>query len=299
MYDVIIPLKSTNRLIIDNLRSISSFLEVKCIYIGDSGIDSLLRNEIESIAKVKIIDQSKFYSQGACIIDLIKHVDTKYFVYLHGDVTLPDDWFEKMRANLGNSKFAECGRVHKYNVEYSESILSREYPKARPLSGAQMGDTDFFIDATSCVDDDFLFRNEDLVFADLIQQRGGRYKIINQTYHVHQLGFNRVNENINSDTKVRLLSTPTAKDLQLFRNQVEGIVKYSSPSQAHLRENVIYSIAVLKSLGDSEFLSELIKKQNYKKWSFTIRLNSLFCFYFRLKKIYRVLRQTNRQIFED
>lgn len=299
MYDVIIPLKSTNQLIIENVSAISYFKEVKNIYIGDSGISSEIIKCLSSINKVIIVDQKKIFSQGYCIIDLIKHVQTDFFAYLHGDVTLPSDWFTLMRQNIGRSTFAECGRIHLYDIKYEERLLSRTFPKHRPLSGAQFGKTDLFLSAVSKVDDDFLFRNEDLVFADLVKQNGGDYKIINQTHHYHQLGNNRVNENIKARMVLKTWSIPTIDDLWLFRCQIEGILKYTKNKDKYLIDNLMYALTVLKFLKDDEYIGKILKNPCYKKWHLIIRMHPAYCLRLRIKNIIKMAIRSNLNLYND
>jgi len=299
LYDVVIPLKSTNSLVVENLKEISRCSEVGRILIGDAGVDVHLIEEIRGINKIEVINQADIYSQGSCIIDLIRRVSTDYFVYLHGDVTLPENWFRVMAENLGSSKLAECGRVYQYSIRHEERHFQREYPSSRPLSGSQMGDTKFFLECTEHVDDDFLFRNEDLVFADLVDKNGGDYKIINQTHHFHQIGFDRINENIKPNSRLAYSRIPSQNDVVLFKCQVQGILKYTRKKDWYMTENLIYALVVLKSFGESKFISDLLNEPSYKAWHFTIRVHSLYCFIARFRKVFKTLIQSNRDIFES
>jgi len=288
-YDVVIPLKSTNKLVVDNIIRVSDFHEVRKILIGDAGVESKVLTELSKIPKVKILQQRGFFSQGACIIDLVKNVETEYFVYLHADVVLPVDWFNVMREKLGNSMFAESGRKFDYSINHQASEMNRQYPLSRPNSGSQMGKTDFFLSVTKGVDDDFLFRNEDLVFADLVDQFGGNYKIINDTYHYHQIGYTRKNENISNNVELSFSTLPTKDDIWLFECQAEGIIKYTKP-RPNLLHHLMLALSVLEKYGKKkDFTRKVLKKEEYKLWHLHIRMYPIYFVKFRMKKIVKLI----------
>jgi hypothetical protein len=300
-YDVVIPLKSTNSEIVNNIKLLSDNPSVSKVLVGDAGIDSDILNEINKITNVVLIDQKHLTSQGTCIIDLIKNVSTEYFAYLHGDVTIPENWFQIMADNMGYSKFAECGRVYDYSIKHKEENITRVYPQSRPLSGSQFGEKSFFLEAVKDIEDDYLYRNEDLIIADLIDKQGGNYKIINETHHIHQIGYSRKNENIDGLTTVSVLNVPSNsnKDMYLFECQIRGIIKYCKPEKRYLINNVMYVVAVLKHFNKVEIIEDILNdKKTSFKWKMYIKFSSLYMFLFRLKKIIHFAKATNKEIME-
>lgn len=301
-FDVIIPVKSTNRLFLNNIASLAEFQEVESIIIGDAGLAEDTRDSVRYMPKVNLISHAHFKSQGACIIDLVQRVSTSCFVYLHGDVTLPEGWFYEMYRGLSEADFVECGRHYEYEISHFDYSMDRVFPKARPLSGAQMGKRDFFLRASEKVDDDFLFRNEDLIFADLIEQIGGTYSIVNTTHHTHQIGFKRENENIDGSVSLKLVRRPSnsAKDRDIFLCQIRGLLKYTSGGHSYLRDNVLYSKLVLDSFGENTRFKCLMEGHPISwRWRIYEYLIPLSLLWLRARFVYKALRVPNQRLFES
>jgi len=165
-----------------------------------------------------------------------------------------------------------------------------ELKNRRPLSGTQLIDRKAFKEFTSIVDDDFLFRNEDLVFSNLCQQAGFEYKITEKTYHVHQIGHNRKNENRSTSMNLRIVHVPTKEDHEIYQNQLCGLIKYTSISDKHVRDNFDISWTIYNRIGgNKEVILELIK--NHYGWKVYLRK-------YKIRMIARRLRYAFRIVFK-
>ena len=94
--DVIVPVYHTNELWQANLTSIYREVPVSRLLISDGGC---IDDSIEIVSKfprVSVLDHREYKTLGKCIAELIKMVDTKWFIYLHSDVYLPPGWFDTM-----------------------------------------------------------------------------------------------------------------------------------------------------------------------------------------------------------
>lgn len=276
MIDIIIPVKSTNLKFIDNIQQISRNDWVNKIYVGDSGVPRTILNELKDIAKVTVIDQVNIHSQGKCITELAEMTNTEYFAYFHGDVTIPADWLEAMMGEIEDSAILECRRIYQYEITATEAEEPEKLQARRPLSGTQLISREKFLASTGTIDDDYLFRNEDLVFSSLVQQAGFRYGKTAKTYHVHQIGFARSNENVSYDQKVKLISTPTISDLDMFRNQLKGLIKYASSNNSHCKANFDLALSVFVKLGGDikEIKSYSIRNSAWRRYlrGYTMRM---------------------------
>jgi hypothetical protein len=290
--DVIIPLKSYNNKLIENIEKISIFSKVNRILIGDAGIPDHIRKNLESIDKVKIINHINLQSQGGSIRDLIRLCTTEFFVYLHADVTLPEDWFEIMERNMKHYDFAECKRIYNYNITI-EDKKKREGFKFRALSGSQMGRTKFVNESLMSLEDDYLFRNEDIVIADLIRENNGRYGIVDDTFHLHQIG-HKVDENITSDTEISLRRNFTQKDVWVFENHLLGIIKYCKPDCKEHIWNFDHGVSVLKFLKTD--LKKIKKQINSLGWLLIYYTYSARMALRRIKKILNVAVSHNKDL---
>jgi len=296
-FDIVIPLKSTNSSIIDNITLLSNNNHVNRIIIGDAGLNELIKLALSKLEKVEIFDQKNIYSLGFCIIDLIKKVGTEYFVYLHGDVTLPENWFEVMYSNMDSYEFAECARQYHYKIDTLDTQINLRSQHDRPLSGSQMGNTKFIIHATSSIEDDHLFRNEDIIIPDLVRKSGGKYGFINETYHTHQIGFSRVNEHIRATETISVVKKPTINDVQLFIHQICGIVKYTIPDSPYHIWNFDYSMTVLKKY--SADLTQVNRELSLnRRWLLIYKLTWLRMLRRKISKIFRIMKMSDLEILE-
>lgn len=299
IFDVVIPIKSTNSLVLDNLNKISKFESVNRILIGDAGIDANLLSSILQVPKVRVIDQRNLLSLGFSIKKLIELVKTRYFAYLHADVELPHDWFKVMRQHMNTYDFAECARVHDYSYQLQDGEKYIRKDDDRPLSGAQMGRKEVVLAAIDCIEDDYLFRNEDIIIADLVKERGGRYGCVNDTYHIHQMGYSRINEHISKDDKLIIAKSLKKSDLKIFENQVNGLIKYIKPKNKYHIWHFDYSIAVIDYLGGSRKSVEFeLKKSNSLMWNILYISRPFRIFRMRLIKAIKIMAMPQKDLLE-
>jgi len=182
--DVIIPIMNTNELWKINLYSFYREIPINRLIIGDGGCTDDSIKIARRFPRIKVIKQARRKSLGYCIKELIKNVKTGWFVYLHADVYLPSGWFDAMKKYQGKYDWYECCRKMTTMVELWHDAQNKG---KRPLSGSQMGRTAAFKEILPIIDDDYLQRNEDLIFAGLIKNKGFKYARIHDTFHYHQI----------------------------------------------------------------------------------------------------------------
>lgn len=258
--DVIIPLIDTNELWEKNLHSFYREIPINRLLIGDGGCTD---NSIEIAGKYPrsvILDQSAYHSQGYCIKELMENVQTKWFIYLHADVYLPDGWYDEMKKHQDEYDWYECYRRMTILFEYS---AESQNTAKRPFSGSQMGRTEAFKNILPKIDDDYLQRNEDIIFGGLIEAEGFKYGRVADTYHYHQL----MNKRGEKEPKLKKIAiekeSDTAWEIKISEMQIKGIIKYLPPKK-YLIKGVNGHIAILlrhKALDWSEF-KEWVKRTN-------------------------------------
>lgn len=258
--DVIIPLLNTNELWEKNLYSFFKEIPINRLLIGDGGCTDGSVKIVKKFPRVKIIDQTSHNSLGYCIKELIENVETGWFVYLHADVYLPEGWYDEMVRYQNKYDWYECNRKIAILVEYWSEEQNKE---ERAYSGSQMGRTKVFENVVSKIEDDYLNRNEDIIFSELIKAEGFKYGRIPDTYHYHQV-MNKRNEKEPSFEKIIIKK---ARDIKwrkrTYDMQARGIIKYLQP-KTYLVKTVNESILKLSEVGEldwSEF-NRWVKKTN-------------------------------------
>lgn len=261
--DVIIPLLNTNELFERNLYSFYKEISINRLIIGDAGCTDNSIEIAKKFPRVKIIDQNSHISLGYCVAELISLVETDWFIYLHADVYLPENWFKNMEKYKNTYDWFECDRRITSILEFNIPTLNKT---ERAFSGSQMGRKEAFKNILPKIDDDYLYRNEDLIFHELILSEGYRYGRIFDTFHYHQI----MTKKGEKEGDIKSVDIIREKNIESERKtyimQVKGIIKYLQP-KPYLIKEVNDPLNILKSW-DTLNIEEFIKwvKKNNINW---------------------------------
>jgi len=207
-------------------------IPINNLYIGINNPN--VKVEIDH-PQVKIIDQLHLKTLGGCLKDLMERVETRWFVYVHSDVQLSENGFEMMQGFIAPKVgIIESERVHwdgTYMIANSETIPQYTYEnyfeRSRSFSGVQLIRKEAIEPLIKRLEDDFLYRNEDMIFQSECKKNGFEYK---KTWAMH------VHQTINREwTK----DWDTTHDMQW-----KGFVKYTDPNEL----NKIPCLSPLKAL---------------------------------------------------
>lgn len=257
--DVIIPIMHTNELWYSNLISIYREIPVNRLVLGDGGVIDNSLEIVKEFPRVVILDHTDFVSLGYSIRHLIEAVETKWFIYLHSDVYLPEGWFDTMEKHQKNYDWYQCRQQLTVQVEY-DPYTQYAYTH-RAYSGSQMGRKDAFLAVLPQIDDDYLYRNEDIILAQLIEQEGLKYGHVNETFHYHQIMHKESKwERKLTRVDLRVDSTPD-EDLRANMTFIKGIIKYLEPSPA--------IIETVKIFGRSMYKNNQISREELRRWTKT------------------------------
>jgi len=210
--------------------------------------------------RVEILKQHHLKTLGYRIQRLIERVETDWFIYLHGDVYLPKNWYDEMRKHQRDYDWFECYSRHTILVEFIEEA---RYKAERPYSGSQMGRTAAFRNIAPKIDDDFLYRNEDIVLKELIELEGFRYGKVSDTYYYHEV----MDKKGETEPKFKHVKLQREHDkeweINTFTMQAKGIIKYLKP-KTYLVEAVNSAIDRLLRYGALNWgeFKEWVKETN-------------------------------------
>lgn len=254
--DVIIPTIHTNELWEANLKSFYREIPINRLLIGDGGcIDDSIKI-VKKFPRVKILDHKKYVSLGYSVRKLIEEVETEWFIYPHSDVYLPSGWFDKMKPY--QSKYDWFGCPMKITALAEYDLID----KIRPYAGSQMGRKKAFISGLAKIDDDYVYRQEDFIFADLVEKSGFKHGKVEDTFHYHQMmykkgPFKRIIKNVSFEMELG-----ENEKLREAETQARGVVKYLAPTQVQqfcLRINLMYLVKNRK-----------INLREFKKWALEV-----------------------------
>jgi len=251
--DVIIPVIHTNALWRANLVSIFREIPVNRLLLGDGGcVDDTLAIAKE-FPRVEVIDHSNYKTLGYSICKLIEDVQTEMFIYLHSDVFIPEGFFEKMIQHKDQYDWFETSQQITALIEYHIDIKKHE--RGFGLGGSQMGRKSAFESVLPKIDDDFLYRNEDIIIRKLLTDAGGRYGQIDDVFHYHQLMFKETPTGRNIESLALNLEVSDKEKIRTNTMQVKGFIKYLEPNAVLIKEanRCLMNLLELKALDWSEF----------------------------------------------
>ncbi len=245
--DVFIPVMHTNELWRNNLLSIYREIPVNRLILGDAGCQDDTLLIAREFPRVEVHDHRAFKSLGYSIRKMIEAVSTEWFVYLHSDVCLPENWYEAMSKRRGDFDFFEC----RQNI-----VVCLEDPLplsgTRAYSGSQMGRKEAFAEVLPLIEDDYLYRSEDIVIAELLQKHGRRYGKVGETHHYHQhLPRRTTQSHLERKIQVSYRVTPTrAERVRAADMQARALVKYLEP-RPEIVAQVVDNVRELIEIGET------------------------------------------------
>ena len=287
--DVIIPIRNVNELFEKNLISIYREIPVNRLIIGNGGSTDDFLEILKKFPRVEIIDQSKHRTLGYCIAELISLVETNCFIYLHSDVYIPENWYDEMEKNMDRYDWLESDSRVTTLINFNPGIKDAK----RAYSGGQMGKKDVFKKIIPKIFDDYLYRNEDIIFKELIEQEGFKWGRVLETHIYHQV----MNKKGEKEPEFERIAVKRIQDRQYeidtFLKQVKGIIKYTSP-KPYLIYTVNEPLSILQKYN-------AININEFKEWVENTNKNWLEYLVFIekeaerppniIQKIYRSLRK--------
>ncbi len=263
--DIIVPIINTNELFETNLYSWYREIPINRLLIGFGGGTDNSLEIAQKFPRVVIIDQSTKYSehlygsQGICIAELISIVETTWFIYLHADVYIPQNWYDLMKKYQHKYDWYESSRDNVILIQNKHEI--EKGPRA--YSGGQMGRKNAFKNIIPRIEDGYIQNNEDIIFNELILSEGYKYGRITETKFYHQI-MNKRGEKEPKYKKVAIQREETNEwRRKIYFTMARGIIKYCKP-KSYLIRAVNVSLNILNQQEDleiREFFS-WVKKTN-------------------------------------
>jgi hypothetical protein len=125
-----------------------------------------------------------------------------------------------------------CKMQHTVMVEYDLSYGDR------PWAGSQMGRKKAFGNGLERIDDDYVYRQEDFVFADIVKKAGFKEGKVSDTFHYHQT----IRKASPWERKIKSvqLEVDMSREEQVRTHmmQVRGLIKYLDPDPILLKSLV-------------------------------------------------------------
>lgn len=277
---VLIPVLHTNELWEANLKSIYREIPVHTLLIGDGGCIDDSIEIAKRFPRVEVLDHRSFRSLGYSLRKLIEAVRTDWFAYLHSDVYLPDGWFDRMYPHREDYDWFGCRMQHTIMVEYDSD------PGERPYIGTQIGRTATMAKHIDQIDDDFVYRQEEFVLANIVALGGGKEGRIDDVFHYHQT-LRKPSPWQRTVTSVHIdVETSPEEEFRTWDMQLRGIVKYLEPTDQMVNA-AGFSLYRL-------FLMDAIELNEFYRW--VAEVKSAWLPYLKRELFWRRLRGSIKRV---
>ena len=213
-----------------NVKSWLKEVPIKTLYLGcnnpDEGYIKELKTYLSQYKCIEVIDQRGIKTLGMQLADLFKRCDTEFVCYCHADARPTPHSFLVLEADMESDVgITESERVqYKYeNPLPYPTEYGHYYYIDRSFSGYQLFRMNAIRDFLQFVEDDYIYRNEDIIFQNVCENAGYRYQ---KSFSMH----------IHTCSRVNIIWTPQGEEIgakearaETFDMQIKGIVKYCTP----------------------------------------------------------------------
>ena len=265
--DVICPVYWVDdRLFYRNVRSWIKELPVKKIILGINNPKLDLSKSLYSEDKAFISQNWEYINQlhlktlGMCLVDLIDKVETKWFAFVHSDAFITPYAFEIMKQYIKPKMgIIESERLHwdgtisfihnAYQIPHY--TFDNYYNIDRATSGFQIFQKKAIESLLDKIEDDYIYRNEDLIF---------QYECIMNNYDYQKTLAIHIHQTFNTQW--------TFPEIEANLMQVKGLIKYTEPLPRITKEVFLNALGYLKSKGMITIykILKFCDKYNKKYW---------------------------------
>jgi len=176
--DVIVPLFNIKEDILSYIDNWFECLPIRKLFLGIGKDKFNLPDDYKYKNKIIIINQTEYKTLGMCIADLMKKVQTKWFVFLHSDVKIKKETFIKIKENaIQPYGGIEAGIPLIYRITNNKMTIN-EHSRMKPnraYSGFQLFRTAALKYIINKIEDDYIYRNEDIIFQNAVTGAGYKY----------------------------------------------------------------------------------------------------------------------------
>ena len=258
-FDVICPAYWINDHFEDNLNNWFKELPIRKLFIGIGNKD--IKIKIPKHPQIEVIDQRNIKTLGGCLKDLMDRVETKWFVFVHADVEISKHALKILECEMKHDVgIIESERLHwddkmvKINNEWIPDMTYEKYHfRSRSFSGFQIIQKRAIQSLINKLEDDFLYRNEDMIFHSNCIENGFKY-IKTMGMHIHQ-------------TKNTNWTQTWEKTHEM---QWKGFVKYTNPNEITIFP-CISAIKGMRDFGTTLSHCLFFCYRNNPNWGYEIR----------------------------
>jgi len=258
-----------------NIRAILDEIPIRKFFVGcnnpTKGYIDDLESSLSKHDKIEFIDQRGIKTLGMQIVDLMKRCQTDYFVFLHADARPTRHSFLVLKADMftkDENDDRPVGIVESDRIQYAyedPNDFPTEYPhyyyRERSFSGYQLFRKEAIKNFLEIAEDDYIYRNEDIIFQNVCEENGYRY-VKSFGLHIHTCS------NINHKWTPQGIELPYNEAHRItMEMQVKGIIKYCTPTKLAVNawRDAFGIYCAQNNINIFEYRDQI--KEKYPKWA--------------------------------
>ncbi len=251
--DVIVPAYHIDADFEVNLKSWLRELPVNKLYIGAH--DTKLLDYLDYDNRIVFIDMSNVKTLGKELVKLMSLVETEWFAFVHTDVEITSYAYKQMKPMMVEG----VGMIESEHLHIEDGVPKyyNYYNEPRAYSGFQLIRKACIESSIIQIEDDYVYRNEDLIFQNVCEFNGYTYKK-NYALHLHKI----------------VLRGNTYSNRETHSMQWKGLIKYSPLVNDFMTKLILGSVKYNMKLFDltKKEVLEFTKNENIK-WLEIIKTN--------------------------
>lgn len=224
-----------------NIDAMLNEIPIRKLYVGCNNPDKKYRDTLEDFLsgrddRIEFIDQYKLgiKTLGMQIVELMKRMSTPYFVFCHADARPTRHSFMILEADMFTEDPTDDRQVgiiesERVQYEYGRTDFPTVYAHyafiKRSFSGYQLFRKEAVEHFFDKIEDDYIYRNEDIIWQNICENNGYRYV---KTFGLHIHTCSNVNQRW---TPQGVELTPKEARAKTFDMQIKGLIKYCTPTE--------------------------------------------------------------------
>jgi len=231
--DVIMQTLDAESFLERSMLSIYKEIPVRQLFVNDGGSSDKTLDIIKKFPRTKIYARPDIQTFGKGLEFLLSLVETEWFAIMDSDIDLQEGWYDEM------CKYKSKGDVLENNKTILSYHFSREH-EAKLKENTRPYDWTHIVRKAAVknfqCDDDYMWRDTDIMFRTVVEKSGFKWKKIPTTEHIHNQtdGFLYSSDNQKNfyQTQFNLperIVTDKEKEREMQIKQIKGAIKYIDP----------------------------------------------------------------------
>jgi glycosyltransferase involved in cell wall biosynthesis len=260
--DVIMPTLDEENFIEKCLFTIYREIPVRKLIVCDGGSKDDTIKKLENFPRLELHVRPDIHTFGKVMEFLFSQVKTEWFAIMDAHLELPHGWYDEMKKHTTKYDVLENNRRLKA-YHFCVEDLDRLDPYRRPTEWCHL--LKHSVTKNYKCDDDYMWRETDIFFRQIVENSGYKYGKIDTITHIHNETEKTMYESDDKKNFQKIIFKPPEfiitdeKKYESFRiENAKGVAKYLDPENSIVKYERYHDVIQIL---DKEWL-----EKNAPKW---------------------------------